>query len=301
MGKAGLNGELRDIVVRANKVIKKIIELSEDDALSFQDKANRLEAEVNACSSEDILNHLHSAGVIPEAFGHDSTEEKVFAKYCDALLARALTELGLNAWVILERSGAADVQARAGSYELVGDAKAFRLSRTAKNQKDFKVEALNQWRGNADYACLVAPSYQYPSRSSQIYAQAIRYNVTLLSYTHLAFMVQSQGGKGGKLSELWEIGVKLRGSRGISEDADRYWSTVLNSILKITGKDDSDWSKAVEVTEAHLREQGREQLRYWKAEKKRIQILDQKSAVNQLVKALKIDAKIEVVRATAGL
>lgn len=163
--------------------------------------------------------HLEYVGVIPESFEHDSTEEKLYAKYCDALLARALRELGLDAHMLSERSGAADVRAEGDGYELVGDAKAFRLSRTAKNQKDFKVETLNQWREGADFACLVGPLYQYPSTNSQVYAQAIRYKVTLLSYTHLDFLIRSGKVDKRSLAELWRVGEEVRQGKGVSQSA----------------------------------------------------------------------------------
>ena len=70
--------------------------------------------------------------------------------------------------------------------------KAFRLSRTAKNQKDFKVEALSKWRKDKDFACFICPLYQYPKNTSQIYRQAIERNVTLLSYIHLVYMLLTE-------------------------------------------------------------------------------------------------------------
>jgi len=287
--------------MKHSEAISRVIELSGNSSLSFPDKANQLEAALSDCSVEDILEHLDYAGVIPECFEHDSTEEKLYAKYCDALLARALTELGLRAEMIAERSGAADVRANADAYQLVGDAKAFRLSRTAKNQKDFKVGALNEWREGADYACLVAPLYQYPSTNSQIYSQAIQYNVTLLSYTHIVFMLRSQQVNQHSLVELWQVGQNLRTGQGISQRASSYWSAILGVVLKITGKLGADWENAIEAAKVPLREQAREQIRYWEEERKRLQALDQKSAVKQLIKALKIDTKIQVVRRTAGM
>jgi hypothetical protein len=293
--------DAEESIMKRSEAISRVIELSGNSSLSFPDKANQLEAALNDCSVDDILEHLDYAGVIPECFEHDSTEEKLYAKYCDALLARALTELGLRAEMIAERSGAADVRANADLYQLVGDAKAFRLSRTAKNQKDFKVGALNEWREGADYACLVAPLYQYPSTNSQIYSQAIQYNVTLLSYTHIVFMLRSQRVNQHSLMELWQVGQNLRTGQGISQRASDYWSAILSVVLKITGKVDADWENAVEAAKVPLREQAREQIRYWEEEKKKLQALDQKSAVKQLIKALKIDTKIQVVRRTAGM
>ncbi|MGB6469600.1 MAG: HindIII family type II restriction endonuclease, partial [Candidatus Acidiferrales bacterium] len=85
-----------------------------------------------------LLDHLRLCGAIPEHYGHDSSAEKLYSKYTDALLAHAYRAIGLTSLVLTERADSADVEAVAANYSLVADAKAFRLSRTAKNQKDFK-------------------------------------------------------------------------------------------------------------------------------------------------------------------
>ncbi len=244
------------------------------------------------CSVAELLSHLDYAGVIPESFRHDSTEEKLFAKYCDSLLARSLSELGFKAEVIEARGDAADVIAAGGGYTLVGDAKAFRLSRTAKNQKDFKIESLNQWRGSADYACLVAPLYQYPSTQSQIYSQAIRYNVTLLSYTHLAFLIRNYKPESRALIPLWKVGKTLSEAQGAST----YWDAVNKLIAGLTGTSLAMWDSAVKKARVYLSEEANQQVGYWLSEKEKIRHLDRDSAVKQLIKALKIDEKISTIR-----
>ena len=105
----------------------------------------------------------------------------MIAKASDAVLSRAFRELGLKSTVLGQRSDSADVLAESKyyGYTLVADAKAFRLSRTARNQKDFKVTALSGWRKDADYAVLCSPYFQYPVKKSQIYAQAVDENVCL--------------------------------------------------------------------------------------------------------------------------
>ena len=238
-----------------------------------------------------LLRHLDEAGIIPERFDHDSTEEKLFAKYCDALLTRALRELGLEAGLIEERADAADVLAAFGSYKLVGDAKAFRLSRTAKNQKDFKVEALNQWRKGADYACLVSPLYQYPASSSQIYQQARAYNVTLLSYTHLAFLIRHRPDP-ASLESLWQVAKTTPEGKS----ATAYWSSVTKTVNEITGTGAKDWDAAVEGAAALLPKQAAEQTAFWDAEKARIMELSPDAAKLELIAALKIDSRIAVIK-----
>jgi uncharacterized protein YydD (DUF2326 family) len=85
-----------------------------------------------------------------------------------------LNFLGIETIVLGARGNSADVFGKTKNYTIVGDAKTFRLSRTAKNQKDFKVSALDTWRRENNYAVLVAPLMQYPTKKSQIYEQAVK-------------------------------------------------------------------------------------------------------------------------------
>ena len=46
---------------------------------------------------------------------------------------------GFTSLVLKERGDTADIECVTDEYSFVADAKAFRLNRTAKNQKDFEV------------------------------------------------------------------------------------------------------------------------------------------------------------------
>ena len=232
--------------------------LCENKELSFVTRAESIAHSLDTCTDDEVLEHLDNAGIIPECFDHDSTEEKLFAKYCDALLARALNALGMKAVTIVERADAADVIAELDNYRVVGDAKAFRLSRTAKNQKDFKVEALDKWRKGAEYACLVSPLYQFPNSNSQIYLQASAYNVTLLSYTHLAFLIRSKPAP-QTLRPLWEVSKTIPATK----DARAYWKAVETTTLEISGKSAAEWNEAVEGVSGRLPKQAGEQIAFW--------------------------------------
>ena len=285
--------------MKYNQINKTIFEICQDNSLNFVAKSIEIEKRLNTCNDAEILSHIDHAGVIPECFDHDSTEEKVFAKYCDSLLARAFRILGLDAQTIPERSDAADVIAKQDKHTIVGDAKAFRLSRTAKNQKDFKVESLDKWRKGADFACLVSPLYQYPNSNSQIYEQAIRYNVTLLSYTHLAFLIRNKTAlqKSGGLKPLWSIPKSLK----TTKSADTYWTAIDNEIIRLLNKTSADWKSFVDEERKILPEKANEQIAFWEEEKRRIANLSHDKAVEELLKALKINAKIEIIKRTAGL
>ena len=183
--------------------------IQSSDALSFEDASKELERQINSGDKAEFLELLREIGTIPERIDHDSTEEKLFSKASDAALARAFREIGLKAAVLRERGDSADVIAKSSvhGYALVADAKAFRLSRTAKNQKDFKVAALSGWRKDADYAVLCAPYFQYPSKSSQIYAQSLDYQVALVSWEHFIFLIERNVRETPELnfSRLWNF------------------------------------------------------------------------------------------------
>lgn len=116
---------------------------------NFSDNSERLENELSKEIEKEgvnsLIDHLRLSGDIPESYGHDTSEEKQYSKYTDALLSETYKSLGLKSLVLKERADAADVEAFAKNYSFVADAKAFRLSRTAKNQKDFKIQAMDGW------------------------------------------------------------------------------------------------------------------------------------------------------------
>ncbi len=260
-------------------------------AISKVDKAfDLLEEHVEKFTSTQLKEALLECGVIPEIFEQNSSEEKLWAKYCDILLALAFNEIGLKANVLRARGNSADVFAQAGNYTLVSDGKAFRLSRTAKNQKDFKVSALNDWRKKDTYACLVAPLTQYPNTTSQIYSQAVTHNVTLLSYTHLLFLVEH--GTSGVLEDLWRIASNLK----VSDEAKVYWSEVDRIVLTLCGKSKQELEaiKAVEI--AKLRELGEEGITFWQSKAVEYRSLTKNEAIEKLIKAEKIESKIVTIQ-----
>ena len=94
---------------------------------------------------------------MPKCHGHVSSVEKFYSEYTDAVLREFLTAIGMVGVIIAGRADVADVQVKGRNFSLVADAKAFTLSRTAKNQKDFKVQAMERWRHGLDFAVVVCP------------------------------------------------------------------------------------------------------------------------------------------------
>lgn len=254
-----------------------------------------LEDKFNELTKDELSDQIVEVGILPEFFDHDSSEEKIWSKYSDIMLAKALSYLGLSAEVIRLRGNSADVLARAEDYTIVGDAKCFRLSRSAKNQKDFKVKALDDWRRSDTYAVLVSPLYQYPIDKSQIYTQAISSNVTLLSYTHLKLLLDNSNKL--DLKPLWQVGMRLSKiyttsdqHRGIA-----YWKELDSIVCKITGTTSTKLTEYKTYEINKTKEIGQEGIRYWEDKIKEFHLLSKEEAVTLLIKSQKIEQKIQTI------
>lgn len=108
--------------------LKEIVKISGQFGQDSAKIVEELACEIQAEGVTALLDHLHLCGAIPEHYGHDSSEEKLYSKYTDALLSAAFQYIGMESSVLAERADAADVEASNGNYSLVADAKVFRLS-----------------------------------------------------------------------------------------------------------------------------------------------------------------------------
>lgn len=255
-----------------------------------------LERSLKGLTKDILKENIIECGILPEMFEHDSSEEKLWAKYSDIILSFALSFLGIKSRVLGARGNAADVFGETENYTLVADAKTFRLSRTAKNQKDFKVGALDSWREDNNYALLVAPLVQYPTRKSQIYSQAIERNVTLISYTHLYFLLEHY--HGDDLSFIWETGNKLKQdlSENLYSSSLHYWEAIDDSVCKIVSKPKNELISIKELEITKTKEIGLEGIKFWENKIKEFGNLSKKEAIKLLIKANKIEAKIGTIK-----
>ena len=281
----------------ARKQVIGLIERLVSEKLSFDDYAKRLEKELSGLSLDEVKASLLECGVIPESFGHDSTEEKLYSKYTDILLEKAFNFLGITSHVVKLRADSADVEGTAQGYTIVADAKAFRLSRTAKNQKDFKVEALSKWRGAKDFSCLVCPLYQYPHNTSQIYRQAIDRNVTLFAYIHLVYLLSQKMPHKAAYKALWLTGKYLKGGK----DAATYWRAIDAAVCKVIGTPVEDLERFKQVEIKAMQKAAHEEIGFIKKKIQAIKKLSHQEAIKMLVKSEKLDSKIKQIKKISGL
>ncbi|EBT7518708.1 HindIII family type II restriction endonuclease, partial [Salmonella enterica] len=257
---------------------------------------NEIIDEVKKSGNQALLDHLRLCTAIPESYDHDSSEEKLYSKYTDALISECFKYLGLNSIVLTERADAADVEVVCDNYSFVADAKVFRLSRTAKNQKDFKVQAMDGWRNTKDFAMVVCPIYQLPTKSSQIYQQAILRNVCIFTYTHLAVLIRyssiatTEDSK-KLLSDIFKSVSLLNPSK----DSVQYWVNINRTMLNYDDRIAALWADEKLATTEGIAVSKKMAIEFLSSERTRMLMMTKDEAVNALIKMHKIDSRIDQI------
>ena len=289
-----------DAINRRAFWIQEIVKISG----SFGDDSTRvereIEAEVRKFGFTSIVEHLRFCGAIPESYGHDTSEEKLYSKYTDALLAVTFRHLGMKSLVLTERADAADVEVFADRYSFVADAKAFRMSRTAKNQKDFKVSAMHGWKKGKPYAMVVCPLYQLPSKSSQIYMQATSLNVCILSYSHLAAVIDLSLAVGveSARSIIYDVFLAVE-KLNPSKDAGPYWASVNKVFVNHSSDCKAIWLKEKIANLESIVAAKDLALSFIASERERIMRMSHDEAVRALITIHKLDGRYATIRAVS--
>jgi len=247
-----------------------------------------------------LLPIVTEIGTIPEDILHDSSEEKLYSKVSDIILAKCFQELGLKASVNRERANCADIVAKSQfhNYSLVGDAKSFRLSRTAKNQKDFKVKSMIDWRGDNDYSILVCPYYQYPKSKSQIYSQALGGNITMFSWEYLSILLENNicEDERTNISNLWNISSVLSNSTIISEQDKCFLAKQDEMIRSYLNLSIDNYNNYFKKYKKDITTRGETEIKYWENKIQEISCYTKKKAIKELLASLKLNEKIFSIR-----
>ena len=276
------------------------IELSDCSSLSFPDATQRLQERIYALDRAHTIQLVSQIGSIPEDIGHDSTEEKLYAKVSDILLAKSLIEMNLEATVLTQRADCADVVAQSHyhRYSLVGDAKAFILSRTARNAKDYKVNSMAIWKGDSEYAVLVCPYFQYPKSNSQIYKEALSGNIALFSWEYLYILLKEgiRESSSINLSALWNQSGIISKTTTVSNSKSCFLNQQnqnISKILKITPEKFYEYFNSVKEL---IVERGNTEIQYYEQEIERVKQLNREEAIAELLRNLKLESKIATIR-----
>jgi HindIII restriction endonuclease len=271
---------------------------------NFGSDSERLEQElgkeIQLGGTHVLLDHLRLCGDIPESYGHDSSEEKLYSKYTDVLLSLAFKAIGLQSLVLKERSDAADVEAFGKDFNFIADAKSFRLSRTAKNQKDFKIQAMDNWKRGKPYAMVVCPIYHLPAKASQIYEQASARNVCVFTYSHLALVVSYAITESNEkaivlLQALFNVVRELNPSK----DALSYWQAINRTALEFSNTIANLWDVEKKAASESVIIAKEVALTHLAREREKIMNMSHEKALKELMKAHKLESRIRVIKAVS--
>ena len=294
--------KLMEKIISEKAIERRLYWVKEIENLSgnFADDYGRLEEELRNEVKQNgipaLIDHLRLCGSIPEAYGHDSSEEKLYSKYTDCLLAMAFEAMGFKSAVLTERGDSADVEVIGEKCSFVADAKAFRLSRTAKNQKDFKVAALHAWKFGKKNAMVVCPIYQLPRSSSQIYHTAITYDVCVFTYSHLTLLLTYLELVGpAKTQELVCKILDAIPTINPSKSALDYWMALNKTMLTFSKEIVDLWSvEKIAATES-VEIAKLEDLSFLAKQREAILKMTHEEALAELMKVYKIESKIKAI------
>lgn len=268
--------------------------------LGFVAASNHLEELIFNLRKKDVMELITEIGTIPEDIGHDSTEEKLYTKASDILFAKALKEMNFAVQVLRERADCADIVAQSHyhGYSFVGDAKAFRLSRTAKNAKDFKVTSMDHWRGDSEFSVLTCPYYQYPKSTSQIYKDALDRNVALFSWEYLYILLKEnvKETEHRNLRELWNQSSIIGNDTTISNSKSNFLDTQNQNIANIIGITNGKFDKYFSAIKTILVKRGKTEIAYYEKEINRVKQLNREDAIRELLLSMKLDSKISTIK-----
>jgi len=272
----------------------------ESEKRTFVQSSEMLQNIVFDLKKEDIIPITTEIGSIPEDIGHDSSEEKLYAKVSDIVLAKCFQELGLKAYVNKERANCADVLVKSQyhNYTLVADAKSFRLSRTAKNQKDFKVKSMADWKGGHDYSVLVCPYYQYPKSKSQIYGQALDDNITLFSWEYLSILLEYNICENEivNISDFWNVSTIIS-NKTINSSKNNCFLDEQNKIIRLYLKSEiAEFENYFKKYKLKIITRGETEIKYWENKIQEINLYTREKAIEELLISLKLNEKISSIK-----
>jgi len=266
----------------------------------FQTASDEMQSLVFSMLKNDIAEIITEIGVIPEDIAHDSSEEKLYSKTSDIIFAKALECIGFDVNVLRERANAADIVARSKfhNYSLVGDAKVFRLSRTAKNAKDFKVDSMDRWRGSEDFSVLACPYFQYPTRKSQIYKEALDGNVMLFSWEWLYIMLKEDVKETQiqNLREIWNQSAIIAQRTTVANTTKCFMHEQDKNICHLLGISEGKYVQYFDQIKRKLQARGQVEILYYEGEIRRVKNMDRDEAIKELLEKMNLESKIEQIK-----
>ncbi len=263
----------------------------------FQHLESQLGKEVEHFGADALLLHIRLCGVVPECFPRGSGEERLYRKYTDSVIHQAFKALGLDSRTQNRPGDAPGVECVCDQFSFVAESVAFRMSRVARNQKDFDLHAIHRWKQGRPFGMLVAPINQLPFRFGQIYRDAALLAILVCSYSHLAVLVRyAQEADGAKAIAL--LHEAFRVVRGIppAKNAGPYWQALNGAFLGSDARMQGLWREEKSALQESIALGRAEALRFLNEERKSIEDLSRQEAIDELLNWRKLNNRVQAVQ-----
>ena len=121
-------------------------------------------------------------------------------------------------------------------------------------------------------------------------------NVTLLSYTHLNFLLEHY--RKEDLTLLWESGNKLKSvlNKNELQDSAKYWNEIDRTVYGLMNKNLDQLKKYKQLEIKKTKTIGCEGIVFWQKKIEEFNTLSKEEAIKLLIKAEKIEEKIKTIQ-----
>lgn len=157
---------------------------------------------------------------------------------------------------------------------------------------------MDGWKKGKDYAMVVCPIYQLPTKNSQIYQDASISNVCIFTYSHLSLLVNYSNKYGQNNGEkLLKKIFHCVESMNPSKSSIFYWQN-LNGIILNHSKDMMElWKLEKKISNESLFVAKEIDLEFLAKERERFMRMSHTEAVRELIKISKLENKITIINA----
>jgi hypothetical protein len=202
---------------------------------------------ISGLKDKELAFLIVHSGFIPDHYEDDSSDETLYSKFVEVLVAEWGKRLGIDTEVPTAKSSTEDVTfVFDQKHVIVSDVKCYRLGRSqaAPNVKDvIKAEDFTKWASRHGSRVAVGGLVIFPSRfdfkkGSDVYLYATNpipgKRILILFYEHLAYLLLHA--KGLPPDAFFSILNQYEGIfQKASKDRDAYWGKMIPEFEKLSG------------------------------------------------------------------
>lgn len=161
---------------------------------------------------------------------------------------------------------------------------------------------LSDWRGaENEYAVLVAPYFQYPQNTSQIYSKALENNVCLFTWEHLSILLgrDIKENEHFSLESLWNSSQMIARDKSLSfaHAKSCFLPRIDGYVARKAGMSEEEYLKELSGYKNLIIRQGEAEIEFWNNYIAEIRTYSREKAIEELSKAKKLTEKKSAISA----